>query len=161
MSLLFLLWHYPLVNGGLWKKENRKWSSSRICGSLSCLITLLDFSSFLSPIFQFNTVRKAQSERDLATFNCFLSLHFFSSLEWSQIVEIKVLNRQQSLLTNSRPTLTYTILITFEVFANYMVNLCRVKGGGRIGVEPERLSLLETETPIMEKHNICQRMEIW
>ncbi|TKC50318.1 hypothetical protein EI555_017980 [Monodon monoceros] len=34
------------------------------------------------------------------------------------------------------------------------------KGGGRIGVEPERLSLLETETPVMEKH-ICQRMEIW
>lgn len=41
-----------------------------------------------------------------------------------------------------------------------MVNLCRAKGGGRIGVEPERLSLLETETPVMEKHNICQRMEI-
>lgn len=35
-----------------------------------------------------------------------------------------------------------------------MVNLCRAKGGGRIGVEPEQLSLVE-EKLVMEKHEIC------
>lgn len=76
------------------------------------------------------------------------------------MLEIKVLNRLQSLLTNSRPPLIYTILITFEFFTNYMGNLCRAKGGGGVGVEPEQLSLSETEKPITEKCNICRKMEV-
>lgn len=36
-----------------------------------------------------------------------------------------------------------------------MVNLCRAKGGGWVGVEPEQLSLVEKEKPVMEKHEIC------
>lgn len=55
---------------------------------------------------------------------------FFSFLEWSQMVEIKVLNRQQSLLTNSRTPLICTILITLKLINNYMGNFYKAKEGG-------------------------------
>ena len=158
----FLLWYNPELMAVSGK---RKIGNEVLKGFVEVSlvkITLLDFSSFLSPTFSSLTpfAKPSWKETQKATFNSFLSflsffLFFFPSSEWSLIVEIKVLNRQQSLLTNSRLPLTYTVLITFEVFTNYMVNLYRAKGGGRVGAEPEQLSLVEKEKPVMEKHKIC------
>lgn len=113
----FLLWHNPelmAVSGK--RKTGNKVLKGFVEVSL-VKITFLDFSSFLSPTFSSLTpfAKPSWKETQKATFNSFRSfLFFFPSLEWSQIVEIKVLNRQQSLLTNSRLPLIYTVLITLR-----------------------------------------------